>query len=476
MDRIMNRKYKSLMIIAGLSVMLGITACEKSLEVEPDPSFGLAPDVAIQNAEDMQQLLNSCYDACANMMNGQFQVLSDLMGDDVVRPTNNDGNLTAIYNHTSSEFNGTIGGAYAQPYFTIYRCNIMDLYWDQLDLSASEKDRMQGEAAFLRALCHYETVKLWAQPAGYTGDNSHNGIIERKRALNEVVPRTPVASNYNFIINDLNTAIAKLPVSNGVYANQAAAKALLAKVYFTMGRYDDALPLLNDVIGLGFTLSDSLNRFKRAEVESEIIFGFVTAGTPYDINVRGATFKDMYRNDLLPDGNLPILGLSADLRNLLKGDTSDQRGKLVKVINEGQPNEFYASTKFNINDFASPYLTLTDMLLTRAEIHAIKGNTAQAISDILPIVKRAYVPSANKELAINALSGPALVEEIRLQRRLEMHLEGDRLTQVKRIGAFHNNTQTIRNAPWNCNGMVLQFPASAGTVKGFQFNPTGGCN
>ena len=57
-----------------------------------------------------------------------------------------------------------------------------------------------------------------------------------------------------------------------------------------------------------------------------------------------------------------------------------------------------------------------------------------------------------------------------------MHLEGDRLTQSKRIGAFHAPTTIIRNAPWNCAGLVLQFPASAGTVKGFVFNIEGGCN
>jgi tetratricopeptide (TPR) repeat protein len=324
----------------------------------------------------------------------------------------------------------------------------------------------------LRALCHFETVKLWAQPAGFTADNSHLGIIERTRAKNEVVLRTSVASNYALIISDLQKAISLLPVSNGVYANKNAAKALLAKVYFTMGNYEAALPLLNEVIGSGYSLSDSLNRFLRSEVESEIIFGFVTTSSAYDINARGAGFKGSYRNDL----NLPTIALSNELYNLLSADTSDRRRKFTTLINPGQANEIKASTKFNHNNFATPYLTLTDMLLMRAEIYALQSNAASAILDLGLIVKRAYGVASTRYISLSGLSGQALIDEVRLQRRLEMHLEGDRTIQLKRIGAFHAPSSTIRNAPWKCPGMVLQFPSSAGTVQGFIFNPEGGCN
>jgi tetratricopeptide (TPR) repeat protein len=464
--------HKILLGTIGILIVASFSACEKGLDVQPDPSFGLDPAEAIQSAEDMQKLLNSCYDACANMMGGQFQVVSDLLADDVARPLNNDGNTTAIFNRSVAQFNGTTNSAYSQPYFTIYRVNVMDLYYDQVTFLAGEKERLQGEAAFLRALCHFETVKLWAQPAGFTADNSHLGIIERVRAKNEVVLRTSVASNYALIISDLQKAISLLPESNGVYANKNAAKALLAKVYFTKGDYAAALPLLGEVISAGYTLSDSLNRFNRADVQTEIIFGFVTTNSAYDINARGAGFKGAYRNDL----NLPTIGISTELYNLLSADTTDKRRKFAALINPGQANEIKVSTKFNLNNFATPYLTLTDMLLMRAEISALQSNPGSAIFDLGPIVKRAYGETSAKYVSLSGLSGQALIDEVRLQRRLEMHLEGDRVTQLKRIGAFHIPSSTIRNAPWNCPGMVLQFPSSAGTVQGFIFNPEGGCN
>ncbi|MDP3930603.1 MAG: RagB/SusD family nutrient uptake outer membrane protein [Bacteroidota bacterium] len=464
--------HKILLGTISLLIVVSFSSCEKSLDVNPDPSFGLDPAEAIKSAEDMQKLLNSCYDACANMMNGQFQVISDLLADDVTSPLNNDGNTTAIFNRSVAQFNGATNSAYSQPYFTIYRVNVMDLYYDQVAFAQGEKERLQGEAAFLRALCHFETVKLWAQPAGFTPDNSHLGIIERTRAKNEVVLRSSVASNYSLIVSDLQKAISLLPISNGVFANRNAAKALLAKVYFTMGNYDAALPLLNEVIGAGYALSDSLNRFNRAEVESEIIFGFVTTNSAYDINTRGSGFKGSYRNDI----NIPTIGISAELYNLLSSDTTDRRSKFAGLINAGQVNEIKVSTKFNLNNFATPYLTLTDMLLMRSEIFALQSNPGSAILDLGLIVKRAYGETSAKYVSLSALSGQALIDEVRLQRRLEMHLEGDRIVQLKRMGAFHSPSTTIRNAPWNCPGMVLQFPASAGTVQGFIFNPEGGCN
>jgi starch-binding outer membrane protein, SusD/RagB family len=427
-------QYKYIVSAILALTFFAITSCEKNLEIKPDSSLGLSPEVAIKTPQDMQLVLNSCYDACANMMNGQLQILSDLMSDDIARPNNNDPFLTGIYNRSSDQFNGVSGSAYAEPYFTIYRANVMDRYYGFLDISEAEKNRMQGEAAFLRALCHFETVKLWAQPAGYTTNNSHLGIIERVRAKNEAIPRTSVASNYNLIINDLNKAINLLPDNNGVYANKNAAKALLAKVYFNLQNYTSSLTLVNEVIASGYSLSDSLNRFKRSEVESEIIFGFITTGSVYDLNVRGGTFKGMYRNDILSGEQLPILSISNELALLLTADSTDRRKQFAKKIMVGGNKEFFVTTKFNVNDFATPYLYLTDMLLIRAEIHALNNNTALAIQDLMPIIKRAYKPSAPKESAIAGLTSAALLDEIRLQRRLEMHCEGDRLAQAKRVG------------------------------------------
>jgi len=461
---------KTIYIIILLCAILQ-SSCDKQIDLNAKDLNLFIPEEALKTPDDMQALLNSCYDATANMMNGRFQAASDLLADDIV-PLQNNGNYLGIYNRNSNQFNGVIGDIYSQPYFSIYRINVMDIYYSQIaGLAANDIKRMKGEGRFLRALCHFETVKLWAQPWGFSSDNSHLGIVLRERAKNEPLPRSSVLASFNLIISDLSYAIDNLPESNDVYADKMAAKALLAKVYFHIGKYNEALPLLNDVINSNkYTLSDSLNRFDRASTQSEIVFGFVAK------NAFELQRADAFRSNYSSKGTAQ-LGVSNDLYNLIHTDTTDRRNNLLKVIVKDGVQTIL-TTKFDLSTvFACPYITLTELLLTRAEcIGMLNSNINQGVDDLNKIIKRAYGASSTRVLNSSA-DAVTLITETRLQRRLEMFCEGDRLQQFKRIAAAsNNNPQEIRGAKWNCPGMILQFPGSEGTSANFIYNPTTVCN
>ena len=124
-----------------------------------------------------------------------------------------------------------------------------------------------------------------------------------------------------------------------------------------------------------------------------------------------------------------------------------------------------------------PYLLLTDMYLMRAEALAILNkNLNTAANDLNKIINRSYLNPASK-----IVSGSDLAETIKLrardERRREFVLEGDRIQTFKRIGA-NGETQTpntIRNASFNCNGLLFAFPQTETTI-GFRPNPTQTCN
>lgn len=462
---------KVIYTLSAITVLMLGYGCKQLSQNIPDDAF--ITEEAMRTPEDLQALLNSCYDALANQLNGNVQISNDLLSDDLAAPlVDGAGFKNEIYNRNTNIFNSDVGTMYRNLYLIAFRVNNMAEYYDKVGVSPTEKTRMEGEAKFLRALCHFEVAKLWAHPPGFEFGNTHPGVIIRDQVSQRPKPRANVAEVYNFIIADLQFAAANLPPTNPVgkaYANQYAAKGLLAKVYYMLNRPTEAIALLNEVIP-AYNLSDSLNRFDNSPNSiAEHIFGTVSLNSGDN---RAGEFIGKYRSDT----KQPDFVISKELYTLLTSDTLDKRGKqLVKVVNEGKDNEFYAVTKFNRDFFAVPYLTLTDMLLTRAELLAeTNTNLPQAIADVNAIINRAYSDPTQRVLS-NGAGQSVVLAQVRLQRRLELFCEGDRVQSLKRRGAQFDASLRIRNAPWNCPGIILQFPALE-DGEGFVFNGTGGCN
>jgi len=458
----------------AVALSLSFASCTK-LDITPPNE--ILSSVALDSVSDFQNLLNSAYSSTANAIGGNDLIFNELLSDNLDLPLNNN-DFNEIYNHNTLFFNGTIGSFYNSPYEAVFRANyLMEHANDKGILSTAVKNRMVAECKFLRAVAHYEIVKLFAQPYGYTTDNSHLGIVIKKTSTPTPLARSTVKEVYDFIIADLKDAINGLPVSNGNYATVSAAKALLAKVYFGMSGYPTNFALAaqyaDEVItGGGFTLSDTGNVFSTAG-GTEVIFKIASLNSS-DNHANG--FTSNYRCDA---GKTPQLRVSTDIYNLATSDASDKRANYYQMFNKGQANQYIGYTKFNADFFNVAYLHLTDMKLIRAEALAESGGSiATAVQDVNDIIKRAYGAGSSKLLPLSSAASD-VIASARYERRLEMVGEGDRVFQLKRIGAkgeLINGTQVkIRKAPWNCPGMVLQFPIAEKTSI-FIMNETGGCN
>jgi hypothetical protein len=133
-------------------------------------------------------------------------------------------------------------------------------------------------------------------------------------------------------------------------------------------------------------------------------------------------------------------------------------------------------TKYNKPRFEIPLVHLTEVKLIRAEAGAELGgaNLATAIADINEIMTRAY-GGTTLNLPSNA-SGALVIAAARTERELEMVGEGNRLNEIKRIGARSGMNVDRRGSQWNCNGFILQFPKGEQDANSaFQLNPEGGC-
>ncbi len=452
-------------------ILLGFVSCEKMLELDP-LGTGIEEEQAFQTKTDMQEFLNSTYDVMASAYSGRLQNLGELLSDNLVTPLSNN-DLTEVYNHDMLIFNGTIAPIYQDPYIGIFRTNRILEYLDEKDFGFTESElkQIRGECYFLRALGHFDVVRLFAQPWGYTADNGHPGIIYKTKSEVSLDPRPSVAYVYENLENDLLLAIENLPLQNGIYATKYSAQGLLAKVYFQQGRYGEAASMASEVINSGaFMLDPAVNRF-RTDVSVEAVFTTVSTKLSDGRELsKSYGFADNYGKS---NNNSPTLSLSRDFYDVYASDTADSRLGLIDIKNPGEPNEIIILRKYSGDYFNIPVIHLTDLKLLRAEALAESGgDLSVAIKDVNDIKERAYGDTQHN-LASNASAGD-IIAAARHERRFEMIGEGDRIQQLKRRGAIEGELIQVRGDDWDCNGMIIQFP-SVQRTEVFPLNPTGGC-
>lgn len=460
--------------ILSIGLVLSVFSCDDLLNNEL-PSNQVRKEDAIKSSDDLQELLNATYDVLANSYNGNNQRFSELLADNI-NIIGNTGFLVQVFNRSSDFFNSDVGGYFNQPYQAIVRANSILENMRNVSLSEAEADRFEGEAKFIRAICHFELVRLFAQPYGYTPDNSHLGIVIKTSSAIEPLPRNTVAEVYAQVIADLEDAEALLPSTNGNYATSFSAKAYLAKVYFQMNDFDLAVQYAEDVISSpNFTFSTELNNRFDNTISSESVFSIVS--TSVNDN-RGVLLRNSYRS-INPDPNedpdntagigAPTFRCSNEYFAFMTTSATDLRSEWVaeKTYSTG---DAFVITKFDSAYFNVCVASLTEMMLIASESYGELGTNLGVAEDYINAIKqRADIPQ------LNGASAQTIIIESRLERRKEFAGEGFRLHELKRIGVLGEEV-IVRGAPWDCNGMVLQFPASERSIKGFVANPQGGCN
>jgi hypothetical protein len=166
----------------------------------------------------------------------------------------------------------------------------------------------------------------------------------------------------------------------------------------------------------------------------------------------------------------PNLMFSNELYQFTNLNSADDRlGWMQSSGGKYKNRRFENKVFFNI-----PIIYLTELKLIRAEcLGEMGGNLSVAIADINAIRDRAFGAGLND---LSSGSTPAeVIAAARREYRIETMGEGKWINQLKRIGAKGENI-VVRNAPWNCPGMALQFPNSEFTSALFVGNPEGGCN
>ncbi|MDF1572873.1 MAG: RagB/SusD family nutrient uptake outer membrane protein [Bacteroidales bacterium] len=230
----MNRITRHIILII---LVLPVAACEDFLDIKPQGQ--LTQEVFPTTEADAILATNAVYTTLRqwHYHSGGYPIL-DIMSDDAHKGSNPNDQLPTLGPYETFDYTATQDGLdrwWSTLYEGIKRSNTVIEKVPQIDMTASLRDRLVGEAQFVRALLYFDLVRAWSAVPLVT-------TTEPPLKLQ----RTPADSIYQFIVDDLLDAIDVLPLkseyndNNLGRATKGAAQALLAKVYLFMEDFENA--------------------------------------------------------------------------------------------------------------------------------------------------------------------------------------------------------------------------------------------
>jgi len=364
------------------------------------------------------------------------------------------------------------------PWPGILRCNIILQKVPGMNISESVKNRVLGEAYFLRAHYYFILVRFFGD-VPLTQKPVEPGDDLRPF-------RTPKSEVYTQIISDLNQAITLLPPKeqytgdNVGRASKGSATGMLAKVYLTLGNWQKVVDLCDQVKALGYSLNakygDNFSSATENSKESLFEIQYVgNAGMGFWSNENQAswlsTFTGPRGSDLVAGG----WGWNQPTQEFMNSYEAGDLRKDVTVLYDGCPKfdgkdykKSWSMTGFNLRKFLVPLsavssydnsplnfpvLRYADVLLMKAEALNELGRTAEAVAPLNEVRSRAGLGN------VTGLSKDAFREKVLHERRMELAFEGQRWFDLIRINNGQYGIDFLKSiGKSNVSSKFLLFP------------------
>jgi tetratricopeptide (TPR) repeat protein len=446
-------------IAAGLIAIFASVGCNKTLNEQP---FSYISDVdAFSNASRIDKSAVGMYDALqnANYFGGRILIYADIRGVDAQANTFF-GNMNQFSTLSSSD--GTTAAAWQGAYRTIYECNLfVKNFTPNIGLVTPAKaNQYLGEAEFIRSLCYFYLVNMWAQPYAYTSDASHPGVplvlvaAADPFAASNNLPRASVKAVYAQIEADLLDAESKLPDYNAAdtynstsRATKGAARALLSRLYLYKGDYTNSAAYANKIMTTSnpYALNaDPVTRF-RTYTTNESIFSVAMDGgdNPNTNAALGQHYGAAKRADIT-------------VANVFVGLMSTVDKRFTNLIQS--VSGAYWTTKYNAGttDWV-PVLSYPEVILNRAEALANLATGTTADPTALTLANQIRLRS-DPTHPIVAATKSDLITAILTERRIELAFEGQGSLDFLRT---HRDIPAHVGAslqPWGSDYTVLPIP------------------
>jgi starch-binding outer membrane protein, SusD/RagB family len=451
---------KRFKILPATIIFIILSGCSEDF-LENPPLTTITDVTFPQNERDALIVTNAAYNNLRNWWYMGGYPLASIMSDDQVKGSEDGSNpdLQQFETFTFSPTHAYILAWYQTLYQSVRRANIVIEKVPPISMNEDLKKRYIAEARFLRAYHYFTLTRLW-------GDIPKVTVVNPPRTIS----RSPSAEIYNeIIIPDLLEAAEVLPEKSQYPAEdlgrvtKGAAKTLLARVYLTLGDFQNAEKYALEVINSGqYSLDpDYPHIFSKAGengVESIFEVGALPLGNGEGGNQYGNTqgvrgtpnwgwgfgrpswdyITSFEPGDPRMDASVIFLGeiLSGTLivGSDLTTDTNRVNGNIVEVecYNQKVYVEGANSTQDNWGHNRR-ILRYADVLLMAAEALNENGNPAQALIYLNKVRER-----ARGGLNILPDHVTTVKEQLRdliwKERRSELAFEDVRYYDLKRQG------------------------------------------
>ncbi|MBX3239109.1 MAG: RagB/SusD family nutrient uptake outer membrane protein [Chitinophagaceae bacterium] len=411
--------YKYLSAIALVTTLLGSASCKKYLELYPNDA--ISSTQAIIDAGTARASIIGTYDRVQGYQAGNYPTLGTMPADNV------------IFNGTLSQYlqldqnaiptdNVTTVAAYQGIYRVINSANsVIALVPEVTDpaLGETEKNKIIGEAYFLRALAYFDLARGWGGVQVQLQPTTDLGVIKG-------IKRSTLSATYDQVLNDLKLAEPLLSddANTRSRATKSAVYALRARLHLYRKEWDQAEAFATLVINNSkYELVKPFKTFFTAPFQSrESVFEL-----QYSNNDRNSYWNLWYPSSL---GGQYTLKPSASITEKLNDpNIGGSRNALIA----GSGNNVYGVlyNTAGINTDPSYVIRIAELYLIRAEARAQQDNLEDALDDLNTVRERAEIPaftSADKNAVLLAIE-----EENSVEFAFEAHRWFD-LVRTERAG------------------------------------------
>lgn len=412
-------------------IVIGSTSCEKELEQIPFDSFG--NENAYQSAQDFENAIRGAYRGFGNGSfyggsdNGGMYDAPDVLADNVTTAQAGRGTRRDLHNWRYTASDGPMSGLYVTAYQIVNRTNLI---LENIGAFEGEsKENIIAEAKALRAFAHFNAVSFFGKIPTQSGDaNGSLGIAYVTEVDANMLPaRETVGAVYDQIVADLTDALANINTTNpDGRLNKEGVATLLSRVYLYMGKNDLAVSTANmvatkpasrnKVVGVWEDSSEDGLLFFIPNVVGELAIG---VGTTWG---QGTSLTN-YKPEFVVSYGFYTEFSDDDIRKEAYIASASNAGSQFNIIKKLLGRDGLTDGLVDIK-----ILRAAESYLNKAEAYFRLGNEAAARTALDEVRSRRYTTFSGGE------TGNALLNAIKLERRLEFAFEGQRFFDLKRWG------------------------------------------